>query len=164
MFTRPARVGVLGLVLATIATSTWGHARQATPALHSANEPQRTVAVTFDDLPGFGIGGLPMLEMTTTRLLGHIRAAGIPATAFANEQKLSTPGEEAQRTALLRRWVDAGMELGNHTYSHPSLYVTPLSVYQADGLRGERVTKRLLAKRGARLRYFRHHSSIPAPI
>lgn len=108
--------------------------------------------MTFDDLPGFGIGGLPMLEMTTTRLLGHIQASGIPAIAFANEQKLTTPGEEAQRSAMLQRWV----ELGNHTYSHPSLYVTPLPAYQADVIRGERVTKRLLAKRGARPRYFRH--------
>lgn len=117
---------------------------------------ERTVAVTLDDLPGVVRGGLPALQATTVRLLGHIRAANIPAIGFVNEEKLSVPGEEAQRTALLEQWLEAGLELGNHTYSHPSLFSTPLPEYQADVLRGERVTKRLLTGRGERPRYFRH--------
>lgn len=123
----------------------------ATPAA-----PERTVAVTFDDLPGVVRGGLPVLQAVTARLLGHIRAADIPAIGFVNEDKLAVAGEEAQRTALLDQWLETGSELGNHTYSHPSLYRTPLADYQADVLRGERVTTRLLANRGERPRYFRH--------
>ncbi len=58
--------------------------------------------------------------------------------------------------ALLTAWLDAGLELGNHTYSHPNLFSTPLEEFKLDVLRGERVTKRLLGERGLRLRFFRH--------
>ncbi len=131
----------------------------ATPADSPATpEPSaaRMVAVTFDDLPGIVSGGMPALQAVTDRLLAHIRAAAIPAIGFVNEQMLEVPGQEAQRTALLEQWLDAGLDLGNHTYSHPSFYSTPLAEYQADVLRGERVTRELLAGRGERPRYFRH--------
>jgi peptidoglycan/xylan/chitin deacetylase (PgdA/CDA1 family) len=48
------------------------------------------------------------------------------------------------------------MELGNHTYSHIDLNDTPLPVFQQDVLRGEIVTRRLMAARGAAPRFFRH--------
>jgi len=48
------------------------------------------------------------------------------------------------------------MDLGNHTFSHPSLQVTPLDEFQEDVVRGEIVTKRLLAEAGRKIRYFRH--------
>ena len=53
-------------------------------------------------------------------------------------------------------WVDAGHELGNHTYSHRSLNDTPLEEFEADVVRGEPVTRRLLEAQGRTLRYFRH--------
>ena len=81
----------------------------------------------------------------------------MPAIGFVNEGKLAEGRDQtAQRTALLEQWLEAGLDLGNHTYSHRSFYHTPLAVYQADVLRGERVTRRLLERRGRRLRYFRH--------
>jgi peptidoglycan/xylan/chitin deacetylase (PgdA/CDA1 family) len=46
--------------------------------------------------------------------------------------------------------------LGNHTYSHRDLNTMPLDEFQADVLRGEVVTRGLLARRGQKLRYFRH--------
>jgi peptidoglycan/xylan/chitin deacetylase (PgdA/CDA1 family) len=57
---------------------------------------------------------------------------------------------------LLERWLDAGLELGNHTYSHPDLHSTPLAVFTNDVLLGETVTRRLLAARGKKPAYFRH--------
>jgi Polysaccharide deacetylase len=57
---------------------------------------------------------------------------------------------------MLRMWLDAGFELGNHTYSHRDLNTIPLDEFQADVLRGEVVTRGLLAAQGRRLRYFRH--------
>ena len=57
---------------------------------------------------------------------------------------------------ILDIWLKAGMDLGNHSYSHPDLNNTPLGRYQADVIRGETVTKRLLQKRGRKLKYFRH--------
>lgn len=119
--------------------------------------PERTVAVTFDDLPGVGTGELRDLQAITDGLLARIDEAGMPAVGFVNEEKLTAPGQEEARTAMLDAWLEAGLELGNHTYSHPRFYDTPLEEYQRDVLRGERVTRRLQTERGLRPpRFFRH--------
>jgi peptidoglycan/xylan/chitin deacetylase (PgdA/CDA1 family) len=79
-----------------------------------------------------------------------LRAAAIPAVGFVNEARL-TDGH-----AALELWLDAGLELGNHSYSHPSLHETPLAAYLEDVERGEQVTRKLLEARGKKLRWFRH--------
>lgn len=116
----------------------------------------RAVAFTLDDLPASRSGSLEDIRWITTRLLAHLGSSGITATGFVNEMKLEVPGEEAERTALLAAWLDAGHDLGNHTYSHRRLYDTPLEEFKEEVLKGERVTRRLLAERGRRPRYFRH--------
>jgi peptidoglycan/xylan/chitin deacetylase (PgdA/CDA1 family) len=124
----------------------------------------RTVAVTFDDLPGPPgslVGSdVKTLRQTTRKLLSALRDERIPVVGFVNEGKLFVEGEPParadERIAVLSMWLDAGHELGNHTYSHRSLNKTPLEEFQEDVVRGEIVTRRLLAPRGARLRYFRH--------
>ncbi len=124
----------------------------------------REVAVTFDDLPGPG-GGLvsnevPALRENTRKLLAAFREHDVPVVGFVNEGKLFLAGEgppdAVARTAVLEMWLEAGFELGNHTYSHRSLNRTPLEEFQADVVKGEAVTSRLLAARGRKLRYFRH--------
>jgi peptidoglycan/xylan/chitin deacetylase (PgdA/CDA1 family) len=79
---------------------------------------------------------------------------------FVNEGKLflegETPADAEARIAVLKTWVDGGFELGNHTYSHLSLNRTPLEAFEADVIRGEPVTRRLLGERSLKLRYFRH--------
>lgn len=121
-----------------------------------AAAPARSVAITFDDLPWARIGAYDEARLAELAgdLVGQIRAAGMPAIGFVNEQKLE--GSAAGREALLRRWVDAGLELGNHSYSHPSFWTTPREQYQADVLKGDRVTKRLMAAKRTRPRFFRH--------
>jgi hypothetical protein len=56
----------------------------------------------------------------------------------------------------LNTWLDAGADLGNHTFSHPSLNTTPLPEYIANIERGEPAIKQALDARGKKLRYFRH--------
>jgi peptidoglycan/xylan/chitin deacetylase (PgdA/CDA1 family) len=121
-----------------------------------AQGPPRAVAVTFDDLPVARYGGLVEAQSVTRRLVAQVEALDIPAIGFVNESKVDVEGEEAERTALLQMWLDAGLSLGNHTYSHPSLWSTPLPEFERDVERGERVTARLLEERGQSLRYFRH--------
>ncbi len=96
--------------------------------------------------------------MTTNLLDGLVRHE-VPAIGFVNEVKLAAEsGDEPDpdRVALLQAWLDAGLELGNHSYSHPDLHRTPLAEFEADVLRGEVVTRELLAATGREPRYFRH--------
>jgi peptidoglycan/xylan/chitin deacetylase (PgdA/CDA1 family) len=134
------------------------------PGIIGAAPAGRTVAVTFDDLPGPPAGlvsnDISALHANTARLLESFREHGVPVVGFVNEGKLfvdgETPQDVASRTAILQMWVDAGMELGNHTYSHLSLNRAPLEEFEADVIRGETVTRRLLSAKGRTLRYFRH--------
>jgi peptidoglycan-N-acetylglucosamine deacetylase len=117
----------------------------------------REVAVTIDDLPVVGQPELKGQQEVTRKLLSHLRAYEVPAIGFVNEVKLYQQGKpDAARIALLQEWLDAGMELGNHTYSHPDLHRTPVADYLKEIGRGEIQTKALMAKRGANIRYFRH--------
>ncbi len=92
----------------------------------------------------------------TQKLLGSIRANRIPAVGFVNEEGLYKRGEFKARVAILRMWLDGRLELGNHTFSHLDLQTTPLADYEADVIRGESVTARLLREKGMTLRYFRY--------
>jgi peptidoglycan/xylan/chitin deacetylase (PgdA/CDA1 family) len=129
------------------------------PGAHAA---ERAVAVTFDDLPAVSAvsDDVASLADLTRRLLDAVRRHHIPAVGFVNEGKLFVEGAPASdvagRTELLRMWVDAGVELGNHTYSHRSLNQTPLEEFEADVVRGEPITRSLMEAKGRKLRYFRH--------
>ena len=117
----------------------------------------REIAVTIDDLPLNGPDlPLPRLQAMTERFLAALKRNGIPAVGFVNEAKLYRRDEVDGRIALLRRWRDAGMELGNHTFSHPSLQTMPLPAFEEDVVRGETVTRILLEETGSCLRWFRH--------
>lgn len=118
----------------------------------------QTMAVTIDDLPVVTTQRtLEARKDITKRLLGHIKKAKVPAVGFVNENKLYRNEKRAQEEiALLKMWLDAGLELGNHTYSHRSLNRIPIEEYKADLLKGETITKELLAGSGQELIYFRH--------
>ncbi|HYO63213.1 MAG TPA: polysaccharide deacetylase family protein [Pyrinomonadaceae bacterium] len=117
----------------------------------------RAVAVTIDDLPVVAQGDLRRHQEITRKLLASLRAHRVPAVGFVNEGKLVENGvRQPARVALLRAWVEAGLELGNHTFSHHDLHTTPLEQFQRDVIRGEEVTRALLKERGKQLRYFRH--------
>jgi peptidoglycan/xylan/chitin deacetylase (PgdA/CDA1 family) len=126
----------------------------------SAGAPARQVAITFDDLPIAGVlpRDIASSRELTTKLLRGVAAHRVPAIGFVNENKLETTNGvvDLERVQLLRRWLDAGLELGNHGYSHADLHTTPLDAFEEDVLKGERVTRRLMQDRGMALRFFRH--------
>jgi peptidoglycan/xylan/chitin deacetylase (PgdA/CDA1 family) len=134
------------------------------PAVPQPAAVERTVAVTFDDLPatppGVVANDVASLEAVTRKLLGALRKHNVPAVGFVNEGKLFVEGTRQadvdRRIDLLGMWLETGLELGNHTYSHRDLNTVPLAEFQADVLRGEEVTRRLLRAKGQRPRYFRH--------
>jgi peptidoglycan-N-acetylglucosamine deacetylase len=120
--------------------------------------PQRSIAITIDDLPAGTSGqmtGAEMVEMTT-KLLGTLKDQKVPAVGFVNEQKLYKIGEVDDRIKALNLWLDDGFDLGNHTYAHTSLNRVPLQVWEEEVVRGETVTRLLLAQHKMKLRYLRH--------
>ncbi len=124
----------------------------------AAQIPARSIAITIDDLPVVSTRrDMENRLQITRKLLSHIKYSEVPAIGFVNENKLYA-GEirDEKQVDLVRMWPDAGLELGNHTYSHRSLNKIPLGEYQADLLKGEAITRELLAKKGKPLRYFRH--------
>jgi peptidoglycan/xylan/chitin deacetylase (PgdA/CDA1 family) len=115
------------------------------------------VAITIDDLPRGGDGGpssLAAISGMTQTLLQPFREQKIPVIGFVNEGRHQL-GASGLRT-ILNMWMDAGAELGNHSFSHPDLNSVPLATYTADILKGEAITKAALAARGKKLEYFRH--------
>lgn len=118
----------------------------------------RQIAVTIDDLPVVS----PRKDIKTRRqitknLLAKIKQAKAPVTGFVNENKLYIDDKrDEQQVDLLRMWLNNGLELGNHTFSHMSLHDNSLEKYEENILKGELITKELLQARGKQIRYFRH--------
>ena len=118
----------------------------------------RQIAITIDDLPAGAANWMSAAEIDqmTTKLLAPLREQKIPVVGFVNEQKLYKTGEVDERIKALNMWLDAGFELGNHTFSHTSLNRAGLKAWEEDVIRGETVTGMLLAQHNQKLRYFRH--------
>ncbi|SFS73976.1 polysaccharide deacetylase family protein [Saccharopolyspora flava] len=84
------------------------------PAAESAPECSGYVGLTFDDGPG----------ETTTQLLDALLENGLRATMF-------NQGDHADANpSLVAAQVEAGMQVGNHSYTHP--HMTELSRSEMD--------------------------------
>ncbi len=120
--------------------------------------PDRQVAITIDDLPAAAANFMsaPTITEMTARLLAALQQQKIPAVGFVNEKKLYKWGEVDERIKALEMWLEAGFELGNHTFSHASLNKVGLKEFEDEVVRGETVTRLLLANHNKKLRYFRH--------
>src|SRR5664279_6118687 len=106
----------------------------------------KTIALTFDDLPVSTIGQDPSTaaqaraKEITTKILATLKKHNVPATGFVNEEKLNTPGARDARAGLLEDWLNAGMRLGNHGYSHLQFSTVSLAAYEDDFVRGDVIT------------------------
>jgi peptidoglycan/xylan/chitin deacetylase (PgdA/CDA1 family) len=117
----------------------------------------REVAITFDDLPATRQPeNLAHQQYVTKELLAKLKSEKVPAIGFVNEHRIIRYGEIDERTELLKQWLDAGHELGNHTFSHIAINSNSFEDYAADLIRGETVTRMLLAQKGKKLKYYRH--------
>ena len=150
----------LCLCALTLSHARWDVSQSAEPS----GIPPREAAVTFDDLPVISVTPIDAAGRTTLtrRLLAKISAWKVPVIGFVNEYGLyafrhDRRGQPDQRgMSLLQMWLDAGLELGNHTFAHTDLHATSPAAFEADVVRGEAVTAKLLRRKGMRLRYFRH--------
>jgi peptidoglycan-N-acetylglucosamine deacetylase len=53
-------------------------------------------------------------------------------------------------------WLDGGLDLGNHSFSHINIHRTTAEAYLADVDAGAPITRAALETRGRTLRWFRH--------
>lgn len=87
------------------------------------------VALTFDDLPAAGT--LPAGDTRTavaTRLAAELNANHLEgAYGFVNASKLENNPDAEQ---ALHAWIDAGMNIGSHTWSHISLTANSVEPFE----------------------------------
>jgi peptidoglycan/xylan/chitin deacetylase (PgdA/CDA1 family) len=114
---------------------------------------QRKIAVTIDDLP-YADGGCDLSQVisNTETLLAPIRINKVPIVGFVIGEKCQNVTAE-ERRSILELWVQAGAELGNHTWTHPDLNTVSLDTYEAEILRTDGDLRRLLGS--ITPRYFR---------
>ena len=87
------------------------------------------VALTFDDLPA--AGSLPPGQnrnKVAAALAAELKANHLEGTyGFVNAVKLESDPDAQQ---ALHTWVDAGMNIGSHTWSHISLSANPAEAFE----------------------------------
>lgn len=123
-----------------------------------ASAAGREVAITIDDLPRGGDHGsqsLAGIRAMTERLLKPFHDEKIPLIGFVNAGRVEELGPQGLRQ-ILDMWLDAGADLGNHSYSHLNINNVPLEQYTADIVKGEPILRTALAARGKKLEFYRH--------
>lgn len=128
-------IAVIGLALASVGVLAYGlGSPQATllgPALVRGGDPAE-VMLTFDDGPS-----VPY----TAEILDILRASGVKATFFLC-------GASAERyPELVRRIRDEGHEIGNHTWSHPYLYLASRESMASEIDRTQDILEKITGKR-----------------
>lgn len=105
------------LLAAGILLSSWATAAHAEYAqIDFAERPgyisNNSISLTFDDGPDW---------VNTARVLDILRDKGVRATFFINSENWSNIWTEGPMQDLVRRMVNEGHELGNHTQRHDHL-------------------------------------------
>ena len=125
------------------------------------------IALTFDDIPGSAIplngrcddaAKLRWNEkLIDTLRVHHAPALGLVVASNACDEL----------APILNAWLDAGYDLGNHTFSHRDINSMPIADYEKDVVRNEPPLREALTRHGKTLRYFRHpflHTGTSAEI
>lgn len=157
------RMFLVKAVLLCLACAQSASARVPAGANSAVQTPRREIAITIDDLPSAFQSDVRTTRDETARILAALGRHRAPAIGFVNENRLHVTGEVDERIDLLRMWLDAGVPLGNHTFSHVKFQDTPLWQYQDEVIRGEVVTRRLMRERGVTQLYFRHPYTSTGP-
>ena len=121
---------------------------------------QRQVALTFDDIPGVA---MPRASRCNVKAIGDmnrklvegLKSNRVPAFGLVTPSGICE-GQARALGEILDIWLDAGFDLGNHSFSHFDINNVPLARYEADVARGAAAIEPILEKRQKKLKYFRH--------
>jgi peptidoglycan/xylan/chitin deacetylase (PgdA/CDA1 family) len=132
----------------------------------AASRPQqpveRKVVLTIDDVPGaipyndYDVGTLESVRQINRGITEALKKHHAWAIGFVNERKVQVKGERDTRAAILQLWLDSGLSLGNHTYTHLDFHDSSLMKYEDDTVRGDTITRPMMAAAGQTEKYFRH--------
>lgn len=111
------------------ATYTWGAHLLTLGAIRHGPNTRRRVALTFDDGPDL---------VHTPKLLNLLQAFGVRGTFFLIGQRASRAPE------LVRRIVEEGHEIGNHTWSHRNLWACGPRQTAGEIMRGHRILEEIV--------------------
>lgn len=117
----------------------------------------RKIVVTIDDGPATGANrDLEAFLRISAGLREAFVAEKVPAIMFINERQLNVDGQRDARVDVLHAWLEAGLELGNHTYAHLNLENVSIAQFTDDIVKGEVISRPLLEARGKKLGWFRY--------
>lgn len=123
--------------------------------LHSQQSP-KLIAITFDDLPvSRGYIDYNDVLIITKNLIQKVKEYKVPAVGFVVGNKIYNGNTKIEKGfRALQLWLDAGLELANHTFDHPDLHKTACTEY----IRNIAMCDSLLEELGAfkQIKYFRH--------
>jgi peptidoglycan/xylan/chitin deacetylase (PgdA/CDA1 family) len=102
--------------------------------------PQRSVAITIDDLP-YATGGdraptesdRPRADSINRAIIAALVRHHVPTTGFVIQQRVEHLGGQT----LLKEWTAAHLVLGNHSYSHPDFNKLSVAQIEDEIVRGE---------------------------
>ena len=105
----------------------------------SIMQAQNKVAVTMDDFPLQRIETYKGDSFVTVfnNLLEKVKSEKIPVIAFVNGIKLTTDGNtDPRKVNLIENWLNAGLDISNHTYTHKGANLVPVAEYEEDIING----------------------------
>ncbi|MCK9628617.1 MAG: polysaccharide deacetylase family protein [Bacteroidales bacterium] len=124
-----------------------------------ASGQKSQICFSIDDMPvvSYGINDSNYQKMIFNSIMSSLVKNKIPAIGFVNERKIRKEADGGRyQKELLKNWIKSGLELGNHTYSHPDFNNVSCKEYTSDILKGEPILKEILSESGKSIKYFRH--------
>jgi peptidoglycan/xylan/chitin deacetylase (PgdA/CDA1 family) len=117
------------------------------------------ICITLDDLPAvsYDFKDIDFQRELVRKLIKTFDAYQIPAIGFVNESKLYKNSKLSdEKVDLLKIWLEAGYELGNHTYAHKDYHKVSQESFFDDVIKGEEVCENLVKDYDQDYIYFRH--------
>jgi peptidoglycan/xylan/chitin deacetylase (PgdA/CDA1 family) len=119
------------------------------------------VAITIDDLPYATVGDRPAdtsdfqrADSVNRAIVETLARRHAPATGFVIQSRAEGLGD-ASGARILKHWTDAGLDLGNHSYSHPDVDQLSVDRFEDEIVRGEAAIRPLMQHAHKPLRFFR---------